>query len=170
MDAFERSAPSSSTSKPSLRSTVPPARRACSKSKSVRETRRPAGPFRSLDATGWRPVGNAEGGTGDRGDGCLKSEARVEEGERLRWRGRGRRSSWRHTPDAYRLARAHTLASPNSNDFQSISSSPDSDNGAPSIFCNLFRRGVAHLLRSVSILPTSFNKKRETYGERHVGQ
>ena len=49
IEAFERSAPKLSTSGPSLRSTVPPARRACSKSKSVRETRLAA--WRSLGPT-----------------------------------------------------------------------------------------------------------------------
>lgn len=49
MEAFERSAPKLSTSGPSLRSTVPPARRACSKSSSVRETRLAA--WGSLDPT-----------------------------------------------------------------------------------------------------------------------
>ena len=79
MEVFERSAPSSSTSKPSLSTTVPPARRACSKSKSVRESRRPASPLMSLEATGWRPAGNDEGGTGDRGECCLKRDASLEE-------------------------------------------------------------------------------------------
>lgn len=75
MEAFERSAPKLSTSGPSLRSTVPPARRACSKSKSVRETRLAA--WRSLDPTAWRPDGKEEGGAGDRGEGCRKRDARL---------------------------------------------------------------------------------------------
>ena len=74
--------PSLSTSRPSRRTTVPPARRACSKSRSVREERRPAGPLMSLEATGWRPDGNEEGGTGDRGECCLKKDARMEDGQR----------------------------------------------------------------------------------------
>ncbi len=80
IEAFERSAPSSSTSRPSLSRTVPPARRACSKSSSVREVRRPAIPWVSFDPTGCRPVGNDDGGTGDRGDVCLKRDARVRDG------------------------------------------------------------------------------------------
>lgn len=59
---------------------MPPARRACSKSRSVREPRRPDWPLESLEATGWRLDGNEEGGTGDRGEGCLKRDARMEEG------------------------------------------------------------------------------------------
>ena len=74
------SAPSASTSKPSLRRTVPPACRASSKSSSVRETLRPARPLTSREATGWSPCGNDEGGTGDRGDCCLKMCARMEDG------------------------------------------------------------------------------------------
>ena len=61
---------------------MPPARRACSRSRSVREERRPAGPLMSLEATGWRPDGNEEGGTGDRGECCLKKDARMEDGQR----------------------------------------------------------------------------------------
>ena len=79
MEVFERSAPSSSTSGPSLSKTVPPARRACSKSSSVRESRRPPDPLTSFDPTGCRPAGNDEGGTVDRGDACLKRDARVED-------------------------------------------------------------------------------------------
>ena len=59
---------------------MPPACRASSKSSSVRETLRPARPLTSREATGWSPVGNDEGGTGDRGDCCLKMCARMEDG------------------------------------------------------------------------------------------
>lgn len=70
--------PSRSTSRLSLRTTVPPVRRASSKSRSVREMRRPASPLASLEATGCRPAGNEDGGTGDRGECCLKRDARLE--------------------------------------------------------------------------------------------
>lgn len=48
------STPSVLTSRPSRRTTVPSARRACSKSRSVRETRRCRVWRGSLEATGWR--------------------------------------------------------------------------------------------------------------------
>lgn len=67
-----------STSRLSLSTTVPSARRACSKSKSVRDARRGRPPLTSLEATGCRPAGNDDGGTGDRGDGCRNKEARVK--------------------------------------------------------------------------------------------
>lgn len=82
MEAFERSAPKLSTSGPSLRSTVPSARRACSKSKSVRETRLAA--WGLLGPTARRPDEKEEGGAGDRGEGCRKRDARLA--------GRGRES------------------------------------------------------------------------------
>ena len=88
MEALERSAPKLSTSGPSLRRTVPPARSACSKSRSVRETRREA--WRLLGPTAWRPDGKADGGAGDRGDGCLKRDARLA--------GRGRETFARVKP------------------------------------------------------------------------
>jgi hypothetical protein len=55
------STPKEFMSKPSLSTTVPSARKACSKSRSVRETRR-LFPFRSPEATGKRPEGYAVGG------------------------------------------------------------------------------------------------------------
>ena len=53
------STPIEFTSKPSLSTTVPSARKACSKSKSVRDTRRCncLFPFQSPEATGIRPEG-----------------------------------------------------------------------------------------------------------------
>ena len=74
------STPRVSMSRLSLSRTVPSASRACSKSSSVRERRRWPCPWRSLGPTGWRPLGNEDGGTGDRGDGWRNSEARVEPG------------------------------------------------------------------------------------------
>lgn len=55
------STPIEFTSKPSLSTTVPSARKACSKSKSVRDTRRCncLFPFKSPEATGIRPEGYA---------------------------------------------------------------------------------------------------------------
>ena len=59
--------------------TVPPVRSTCSKSCSVRETRRVI-VVKSFDATGWRPV--VYDGTGVRGDGVafLKNDARLTAG------------------------------------------------------------------------------------------
>lgn len=53
-------APREFTSTLSFSITVPPARNACSKSSSVRETRRLS--FMSFDATGWSPFRNEEEG------------------------------------------------------------------------------------------------------------
>jgi hypothetical protein len=66
--------PSELMSNPSFNITVPSARSACSKSKSVRDTRRVT--VRSLLATGASPDGNELGGAGDRGVG-RNTEARV---------------------------------------------------------------------------------------------
>lgn len=71
------STPRASTSRLSLRTTVPSARRACSKSKSVLDTRRLASPWTSFGPTGWRPAGKDVGSGGDRGDGCRNNEARL---------------------------------------------------------------------------------------------
>ena len=71
--------PSAFMSKPSRMRTVPPPRSACSKSISVRDPRRcttpasapslpPPARLLSRDAVGCSVVGNADGGTGDRGD------------------------------------------------------------------------------------------------------
>ena len=78
MEAAVVSAPRASTSRLSLRRTVPPARRASSKSSSVRERRREGGALAG-DEPEWREEGKAEGGTGDRGEFCLKRWARMEE-------------------------------------------------------------------------------------------
>ena len=96
------STPSKSTSRPSLNTTVPSARKACSKSNSVLETRlferkipfavlvaaaaaavelevevEEEEPWKSLDPIGCKPEGKDDGGTGDRGEGCLNNEATV---------------------------------------------------------------------------------------------
>lgn len=78
MDVLEvSSTPRVSTSRLSLSTTVPSARRACSKSSSVRETRRCERPCASDCRRGCRPPGNEVGGTSERGDGCRNREARV---------------------------------------------------------------------------------------------
>lgn len=69
--------PRVSMSKLSLMTTVPSARKACSKSKSVRETRRCKLPLTSFEPTGCSPDGNAEGGAVDRGEGWRNSGARM---------------------------------------------------------------------------------------------
>lgn len=58
------SAPSALMSGPSLKTKVPPARRACSKSRSVREMRWWAFGPRSRELTAWRPEGKDDGGGG----------------------------------------------------------------------------------------------------------
>jgi hypothetical protein len=62
------SAPRVLKSTPSLKTTVPPSRKACSKSRSTREVRLDAVSleFLSLDATGCNPVGKDEGGMTER--------------------------------------------------------------------------------------------------------
>lgn len=76
MDVVSKT-PRVSMSRLSLMTTVPSARRACSKSSSVREMRRWRLPSRA--ATGCRPAGKDDGGRGDRGDGCWcrNSDARM---------------------------------------------------------------------------------------------
>ena len=71
------STPRLSMSRLSLMAMVPSARRACSKSKSVLETRRFTSPWTSPGLTGRRLAGKDVGGTGDRGDGCRNSGARL---------------------------------------------------------------------------------------------
>lgn len=62
------STPSEFMSTPSLSMTVPSARSACSKSRSVRDTRRFKGlvPVGSSEVPGCKPMGNAVGGTTER--------------------------------------------------------------------------------------------------------
>jgi hypothetical protein len=66
--AVAASAPRELTSTPSRKTTVPPSRRACSKSRSIRELRLDVVSFEflSLDATGCSPVGKDDGGKPER--------------------------------------------------------------------------------------------------------
>ena len=74
------SMPMAFTSKPSLRTTVPSARKACSKSRSVRDTRRCIClfPFKSPEATGSNPAGYAVDANGRFGAALARNmEARL---------------------------------------------------------------------------------------------